>query len=378
MGRSAASAYSSATSGPVCRVDRTSGPGHRPVPSGLAKADMLVRTERDTGPASPPTRRLQPVGSTFRLSRTSMSAFASPGKPEGRAGNAPTAARPIQPPAPEGHRKCYSRALWRAGDAWPPERNQRSSGTPMTRTQIALCALLLGFAAQAGAYHGRGTRREEHRGPRRRCRARRGEERAAQWPARSSTPGSSRSASSRRASDPDSIREEATLQGLTQVESYDGKEGWKIDPFQGRKDPERTSADDWKGLIESAQIGGPLEDYKARGATLEYAGTEDIDGTAAHKLKLDAEERRRAVRVPRPGPLPRDPHREPAQCARRQADGDHRPRRVREGRRRVLGDRASPVGRKGDSSPAKIIYDKVEVNIPLDAGYFSFPAAATN
>ena len=33
---------------------------------------------------------------------------------------------------------------------------------------------------------------------------------------------------------PGSIRFEASLQGLTQVQAYDGKEGWKIDPFEGR------------------------------------------------------------------------------------------------------------------------------------------------
>ena len=83
---------------------------------------------------------------------------------------------------------------------------------------------------------------------------------------------------------PSSVKEEASLQGLTQVEAYDGKEGWRIDPFQGRKDPERTSADDLKGLIEDAQIGGPLEDYAARGASLEYMGTEDIDTTKGTEL----------------------------------------------------------------------------------------------
>ena len=35
-------------------------------------------------------------------------------------------------------------------------------------------------------------------------------------------------------------------------------------------------------------------------------------------------------------------------------------------------------GRKGDRDPAKILYDKVEVNIALDVGYFSFPAPATS
>src|SRR5438094_3093818 len=38
---------------------------------------------------------------------------------------------------------------------------------------------------------------------------------------------------------PGEVRTEATLQGMTMVQSYDGKDGWKIWPFQGRKDPEK-------------------------------------------------------------------------------------------------------------------------------------------
>ena len=85
---------------------------------------------------------------------------------------------------------------------------------------------------------------------------------------------------------PDEIRTEATLQGMTQVEAYDGKEGWKISPFQGRKDPEKMSADDLKPLMEDAEIDGPLVDWKAKGSTVDYLGTEDVDGTLAHKLKV--------------------------------------------------------------------------------------------
>jgi len=43
---------------------------------------------------------------------------------------------------------------------------------------------------------------------------------------------------------PDEVRTEASLQGMTQIEAYDGKDGWKVSPFFGRKDPERMSADD--------------------------------------------------------------------------------------------------------------------------------------
>src|ERR1041384_6847960 len=37
-------------------------------------------------------------------------------------------------------------------------------------------------------------------------------------------------------------RDEYSLQGLTVIQAYDGKDGWQVNPFQGRKDPERMSA----------------------------------------------------------------------------------------------------------------------------------------
>jgi hypothetical protein len=85
---------------------------------------------------------------------------------------------------------------------------------------------------------------------------------------------------------PESTRSEASIQGLTAVQAWDGKEAWQISPFQGRKDPEKMSADDAKGLADDAPIGGPLAGWKERGSKLDYLGTEDVDGTEAHKLKV--------------------------------------------------------------------------------------------
>src|SRR5438067_8419740 len=65
---------------------------------------------------------------------------------------------------------------------------------------------------------------------------------------------------------PGEIRSEATLQGMTAIQAYDGKEGWRVSPFQGRKDPEKMSTDDAKSLIEDAEIEGPLFDWKAKGS----------------------------------------------------------------------------------------------------------------
>ncbi|MEP6881378.1 MAG: hypothetical protein ABI866_05255, partial [Dokdonella sp.] len=85
---------------------------------------------------------------------------------------------------------------------------------------------------------------------------------------------------------PDSVRSEASVQGLTQVEVWNGEQGWRIDPFQGRKDAERMTDDDARGLADDADIAGPLINYKAQGNTVDYQGTEDVDGTEAHKLKV--------------------------------------------------------------------------------------------
>ena len=86
---------------------------------------------------------------------------------------------------------------------------------------------------------------------------------------------------------PDAIRYEAQLQGLTRVQAYDGAQAWQINPFQGRKDPERLSADDAKALGEAAaDFTGTLVNYQAKNYKLDYLGTEDIDGTEAHKLRV--------------------------------------------------------------------------------------------
>lgn len=85
---------------------------------------------------------------------------------------------------------------------------------------------------------------------------------------------------------PGEVRAEASLQGLTAVQAWDGKQAWQIQPFEGRKDPEQQPVDDAKDLIEDGDIDGPLVDYKSKNYKLDYLGTEDVDGTQAHKLQV--------------------------------------------------------------------------------------------
>ena len=85
---------------------------------------------------------------------------------------------------------------------------------------------------------------------------------------------------------PDKVRQEFILQGLAQVSAYDGKTGWQVNPFQGRKDPELLSADDTKGLQVDADIDGPLVNYKQKGSVAELVGHDSVEGTDCYKIKL--------------------------------------------------------------------------------------------
>jgi len=173
---------------------------------------------------------------------------------------------------------------------------------------------------------------------------------------------------------PDEVRTEGTLQGMTQVEAYDGKEGWKVSPFFGRKDPERMSTDDVKALTEDAEIDGPLVDWKAKGSTVEYLGTEDVDGTLAHKLKVLRKNGDVSFVY-----LDPDHFLEIRILTHRMKHGAH------EEVETDLGDYEKTAGvfvptsiesgRKGDPDKEKIIIDKVEANVPVDEAFFHFPAA---
>ena len=73
---------------------------------------------------------------------------------------------------------------------------------------------------------------------------------------------------------PDKMRMEFTVQGMTGVQAYDGKVGWIVMPFMGKKDPEAVPAEDVKDFQEQSDIDGPLVDYKAKGKQVELLGKE--------------------------------------------------------------------------------------------------------
>jgi hypothetical protein len=85
---------------------------------------------------------------------------------------------------------------------------------------------------------------------------------------------------------PEMVRQTFTVQGMTQIQAYDGSTGWQISPFGGRRDPELLGEDDLRGLTEDADFDGPLVDAQAKGNKIEYMGHDQVDGDDALKLKV--------------------------------------------------------------------------------------------
>ncbi len=85
---------------------------------------------------------------------------------------------------------------------------------------------------------------------------------------------------------PKKVRLEFTVQGMTGIQAYDGETAWMVMPFMGKKDPEEMTADQKRIWAEQADLEGPLINYEEKGHTVELEGVEDVEGTAAYKVKV--------------------------------------------------------------------------------------------
>lgn len=174
---------------------------------------------------------------------------------------------------------------------------------------------------------------------------------------------------------PNSSKMSFTIQGMTGTQAYDGKVGWAVMPFMGKKDPEQMTADDLKEIADESDIDGPLVDYKAKGNKVELLGKDNIEGTDVYKLKLTLKSG--TVRT-------------------LYIDGDSYLEIKSEGKRMARGTEMEFESSIGDYKPVhgvmfpfsienavkgqpqkqKITVDSVEVNPTLAADYFTMPAKA--
>ena len=168
------------------------------------------------------------------------------------------------------------------------------------------------------------------------------------------------------------VRQEFSLQGLTGITAYDGHSGWKIEPWQGKKDPEPLGEEQMKQILEASDFDGPLVDYQRKGNKVEYVGMDEVEGTDAFKLKVtlkDGDVRYYYMDTDYYVPIKID--------TKRMVRGAEREYET------VLGDYKEVAGWylphsvetnvKGSQDKQKVTYERIEANVAIDDSRFQLP-----
>src|SRR5437867_3833736 len=173
---------------------------------------------------------------------------------------------------------------------------------------------------------------------------------------------------------PNMVREEFSLQGMTGINAYDGKTGWKIEPWQGKKDPEPLGEEEMKSILEDSDFDGPLVNYRQKGNKIELEGMDQVEGTDTFKLKVT-----RANGDIYYYYLDTDYYVPIKIDIKRVIRGAEREYEI------ALGDYKEVAGWylphstetnvKGSQDRQKIVYEKIEANVPVDDSRFHMPVS---
>ena len=173
------------------------------------------------------------------------------------------------------------------------------------------------------------------------------------------------------------VRQEFSLQGLTAVNAYDGKTGWKIEPWQGKKDPEPLGEEETKQIIEDSDFDGPLVNYQQKGNKIEFVGMEPVEGTDAFKLKVtlaNGDIRYYFMDTDYYVPIKIE--------TKRMIRGAEREYETSLGDYKEVSGWYMPFSIesnvKGSPNRAKVTYQKIEANVPLDDARFRMPAVTAS
>jgi hypothetical protein len=173
---------------------------------------------------------------------------------------------------------------------------------------------------------------------------------------------------------PNLVRQEAQIQGMTGMTAYDGKTGWKIEPWNGKKDAEPLGEEEMKGILEDSDLDGPLVNYKQKGNKVEYVGMDQVEGTDAYKLKVtlaNGDVRYFYMDTDYYVPIKIE--------VKRVIRGAEREYETTLGDYKEVGGWYLPFsvesGVKGSQFKAKTTYDKIEPNVTIDSARFHPPAA---
>jgi hypothetical protein len=84
---------------------------------------------------------------------------------------------------------------------------------------------------------------------------------------------------------PGKVKFEATYQEMKLVQSFDGENGWSINPMVGPS-PTDMGISEKKAMKSMGEMEGRLYNWKKKKYKLSYEGTEDLDGAKMYKIKV--------------------------------------------------------------------------------------------
>lgn len=174
---------------------------------------------------------------------------------------------------------------------------------------------------------------------------------------------------------PNHARLDLVIQGMTGTQAYANGTGWKIMPWEGKKDAEPLGADELKDMAENADWEGPLVDYKAKGHKVELIGKEQAEGTDAYKLRV-TKKGGDVINIY----LDADSYLEIKSESKRMIRGSEVELESASGDYKEAGGIYFPysieVGAKGSPQKQKITIDKIEINPEIADARFKMPAPA--
>ena len=178
---------------------------------------------------------------------------------------------------------------------------------------------------------------------------------------------------------PNQIRFEMTIQEQSIVQVYDGKQGWSINPFAGyqggKKDAQPMDPDDTKEFEVQADMDGPLVDYAKKGHKVEYVGQESVEGSPAYKLKVTLKNGTITTMF-----LDADTYLDVKDSSKRKLRDTEVESDVIYSDFKEVGGmliaHSMEIKVKGAPEGQKMIFEKVELNVPVDATRFVMPEKA--
>src|SRR5713101_365613 len=174
---------------------------------------------------------------------------------------------------------------------------------------------------------------------------------------------------------PNKVRQEFVFQGMTGVNAYDGKTGWKIEPWQGKKDPEALSEEEMKSIVEDADFDEPLVNYQQKANKVELVGMDQVQGSDVFKLKVTL-----ASGDVRYYYLDTDYYVPIKIEMKRMIRGAEQEFEMSLGDYKAVAGWYLPYSietrRRGSDDAQKITYRRIEANVPIDDRRFAKPVTA--